>query len=380
MARWTIDFNLRVDLTDEELLRLALKAEAISQVTRGIPISPFRREVLHRLNILRAVRGTTGIEGSDLTEEEVGVVLQSKGTGQVLPRARAREEREVRNARDVFDFVAARLTADPHAPVTEDLIREIHRLTTEGIGYQHTTPGQYRSHGVTADTYSAPPHDEVPQLMKRFVEWVNTGPVTHWPVVVRAVAAHFFLISIHPFGDGNGRTARAVESFLLYQGDINTCGFYSLSNFYYRRRAEYIAMLDHVRFESNQDLTPFLRFAAGGLVEELDAVRDLIAQDATIVAFRDFARETLQHAGRLSTKAGERMFLLTASLTAEILSLRELREGSRPPATIYRGVSRQTIQRDLEFLEQQGLIVRVGDGIRANVEVMEPYKFPSRGE
>ncbi|MBK9546926.1 MAG: Fic family protein [Dehalococcoidia bacterium] len=58
-----------------------------------------------------------------------------------------------------------------------------------------------------------------------FVRWLNTPPASNWPPIARAIAAHFYFISVHPFGDGNGRTA-FVGGFLLYQAKVNALGFY----------------------------------------------------------------------------------------------------------------------------------------------------------
>ena len=111
------------------------------------------------------------------------------------------------------------------------------------------------------------------------MRWFNEGPRRNWPAPVRAIAAHFYVVSIHPFGDGNGRTARAVESFLLYRGGINARGFYSLANYYYRFRHRDVALLDSVRFSSDHDLTPFVRFALDGLLGELEDVHgEVLAQ------------------------------------------------------------------------------------------------------
>ena len=99
--------------------------------------------------------------------------------------------------------------------------------------------------------------------MEQFIEWFNTGPPALWPASIRAIVAHFYVVSIHPFGNGNGRTARAVESFVLYSGGINVRGFYSLANHYYRNRDRYIDLLDSTRFDGAHDLTPFVLFRSG---------------------------------------------------------------------------------------------------------------------
>ncbi len=212
------------------------------------------------------------------------------------PPARLREEQEARNAAEVMYFVAEQLSVDPGLRLTVDLVRRLHELTTAGIEYPHNTPGHFRQHAVTAGDF-VPPRtgDEVESTdggVRRVAE--QTTGQRNWPPVVRAVVAHFYFVSIHPFGDGNGRTARAIESFLLYQSRMNPLGFYSLANFYYRDRDEYIRMLDFTRFESGNDLAPFVKYCLGGLVQELEMVFDQVITEAKYTAFREVSREVIR--------------------------------------------------------------------------------------
>jgi hypothetical protein len=140
MPTWDVDFTLHIGLTDYKVVSGGARAEALAHVVRGIPIPPAVYERLDRLNISRAVRGTTGIEWADLSAEEVERVMLSDEPC-VLGQAKAREEREARNAAAVMRMVSTALAQDPNQPVTEDLIRELHRLTTEGIAYPNNTPG-----------------------------------------------------------------------------------------------------------------------------------------------------------------------------------------------------------------------------------------------
>lgn len=373
MPTWDARFDLSIDLASPDLIQLVARAEALSGVVRGVPLPPHERERLDRLNILRAVRGTTGIEGSDLSDEEVAKVLGAETEAPVLPRSRSREEQEVRNADVVMRYIAETIRRDRGAPMTEQLIATIHRLTTAGIDYPNNSPGVYRSHGVHADTYVPPrDHAEVVRLMAAYAEWLNTQPTTSWPAPVRAVAAHFYFISVHPFGDGNGRTARAIESYLLYQGRINALGFYSLSNFYYRRRAEYVELLDYTRFQSSGDLTRFVCFGLRGLVEELEAVHAEVLDEVTWIAFKDYARERLLVSGRLRAKAGERMYRLLQHLRVP-MPLRGFRDGTATAAHIYVGLSSKTIARDIDHLTAEKLVT-VRDGVvSANLDVMRDF-------
>ncbi len=374
MPEWDVHFDCRVDLQEPEIVASVARVDALARVIRGIPLPPGAQKRIDSLNIIRAVRGTTGIEGTEVSETEVERIIAAPQEKQVLSDARRRAEREVRNADQVMRFVAQTLRNDPTRPVTEELVKTIHRLTTEGIDYEANEPGVYRSHAVHVGTYVPPrERDKVRDLMAQFITWLNSGPPREWPAAVRATAAHFYLISIHPFGDGNGRTARGVESFLLYQGGINARGFYSLANYYYQNRPEYVAMLDHVRFESDGDITPFVRFALRGLVSEQEEVQQMILSEVKVIAFRDFAREVLSHDGKLGTKPGERMFHFLLGLPVEPVQVSQLRKGGHPLSQLYHSVTAKTLSRDLNYLEKRGLI-RIEDGeVSANVKVMEGF-------
>ena len=373
MPTWDIRFDLRLDVNSPQIVRAAARAEALASVIRGLPIPPHVRQKLDRLNILRAVRGTTGIEGSDLSEEEVGAVLAAGVQHSVLSRPRAREEQEVRNAASVMSFVGEAIRGDPTLSLSEELIATIHRLTTDGIDYENNIPGVYRGHGVRAGDY-VPPRErsDIQRLMKELIDWFHSGLAQSWPPAVRAIATHFYLISIHPFGDGNGRTARAIESLLLYRGSINALGFYSLSNFYYRHRSEYVGHLDGARFESGNDLTPFVRFALEGLVTELADVHREVLNEMAIIAFRDFARERLSLTGKMGTPAGERLYRLLLGLE-EPARLVDIRRKRHTLSGLYIGLSPKTLSRDLKLLRDENLIVEHERRISANIELMRDF-------
>ena len=127
------------------------------------------------------------------------------------------------------------------------------------------------------------------------------------------------MVSIHPFGDGNGRTARAVESFLLYRAGVNAFGFYSLANFYYRERDRYIQELTDARFQHGGDLTPFILFGLEGLVAELESVHREVLDQVKITAYRDYARAALETYPRLSRERRARMLDLVHGLAGRHL-------------------------------------------------------------
>lgn len=373
MPRWDVHFNMHVRVDNPEIVKLVARATALASVIRGIPIPPHVQRRIDRLNIMRAVRGTTGIEGTELTEEEVQEVLEASPTEPVLSGGREREEREVRNAANLMGEVASYLDQRPNAPLTEDTVRWLHRMVTEGIDYPGNVPGGYRARNVNAGDYQCPDHSMVPDLTSEFIRWLNTGEPRRWDPVVRAVVAHFYIVSIHPFADGNGRTSRAVESYLLYQSGVNARGFYSLANYYYRNRPEYIEQLNRARFQHDPDLTPFVGFGLKGLVEELELVHQEIIDEVRSIAFRDYARELLGFDGKLGRPAGERLMTLLIGLSRTPVVLKELREGRHTLSRLYRGVTTKTLTRDIHYLEEAGLVVVAEGVINANLAAMDDF-------
>lgn len=374
MPSWEVHFNLHLQTDHPQIVADLARIHALARVIREIPIPPPVQQRIDRLNILRAVRGTTGIEGTELSPEEVSQVVDSPPGAMALGPGREREERETRNAEALMRRVGQLLAANPTRPVTEALIQDFHRILTEGIAYPNNAPGRYRSHSVNVGPYRPPETEgEVRRLMAEFVRWLNVGPPAAWDPALRAIAAHFYLVSIHPFGDGNGRTSRALESFLLYKAGINVRGYYSLANYYYENRAEYISQLTYVQLRGGQDLTPLAAFALKGLAQELAGVHSEVLAAVQIIAFRDYAREVLSESGRLATPARQRQWHFLNELSNGPVSLPELRSGVHPLARLYRRVSPRTLTRDLQYLQEVNLIAIAGAEIRARIDLMTQF-------
>lgn len=377
MPRWDVNFDMCLNDQYPKIVSCVAMAYALAGVIRDIPVPPYIKDKLDALNILRAVRGTTGIEGIELTEDEVRQIMESPHKKDVLPPSRSREEQEARNAQKVMSYVVRELTRDPDIPLTEKLICAIHRITTKDINYPDNIPGKYRTHDVSAGSYLPPRGTDVRKLMGMFTKWFNTDVRLAWDPIIRAIVAHFYVVSIHPFGDGNGRTARGVESFLLYQSGVNARSFYSLANYYYQHRQEYIQFLDHVRFQTNGDLTPFVLFALEGLVGELQQIHREVLSNVKIIAFRDYAREQLVLAGKLGSSAGERMINLLVYLSDEkVVSSKAIRSGNHTLSRLYHKLTTKTLSRDINFLRQHDLVIVEGDKLRANLDVMTRYTPP----
>src|SRR5262249_54636069 len=212
------------------------------------------------------------IEGARLTLEQAERLL----AGEVVAGTDPDDVRELLNYRDAFEFVSSYL--HDGGPVTEGLIREIHRRLVAGVRGGTAAPGEYRrvQNYVTNRvpeqiSYTPPPPYDVPPLMTELVAWLNTVSEVH-PVLVSGVA-QFQLVHIHPFVDGNGRTSRLLSTLCLYRAGYDFKRLFSISEYYDRNRAGFYATLQGVR-EQGMDLTGWLDFFVESLATQMDEVTE----------------------------------------------------------------------------------------------------------
>ena len=159
--------------------------------------------------------------------------------------------------------------------------------------------------------------------------------------------------------------------------DISCRGGAGLS-LYYRRREDYIAQLDAARFEHNGDLTEFARFAMSGLVAELEALQADVQDTVRWMMFKDYAREQLDRDESLRAKTRRRRLQLLSMIGEDLLDLGLMRNRRAFAAFLYEGLSAQTMQRDIDYLVSEELLVLDANGTfaEANLAVMDPFVAP----
>ena len=205
--RFTITNAITTALTKIERARGFLDAAKLSE--------QWIAKMQERALVLEA-HYTTHIEGTHLTVEQSERLLDNKP----VPEADPDEARELLNYRSAFDLVAGYFGSGE--PITEGLIREIHKLLVKNVRGNVASPGEYRTiANYVVDergeiVYTPPPAVEVPRLMDDIVKWLNTESDIH-PILTAGIA-QFQLVDIHPFRDGNGRTARLLSTLCLYRG------------------------------------------------------------------------------------------------------------------------------------------------------------------
>jgi Fic family protein len=216
---------------------------------------------------------TTHIEGTQLTLDQSKQLWEGKKVAQTDPN----DVKELLNYRKAFDLVADYVKEG--APITEILVREIHKQLVNDVRGNSAAPGLYRkiqNYVVNSKTqevvYTPPPVYEVASSMQELVDWLNQENEIH--AVLVAGIAQFQLVHIHPFLDGNGRTARLLSTLCLYKLGYDFKRLFSISEYYDRNRPDYYQALQSVR-ENDMDLTYWLEYFTKGLADQLNEVKDL---------------------------------------------------------------------------------------------------------
>jgi Fic family protein len=180
------------------------------------------------------------------------------------------------NYRTAFEFVSECLVSGD--PITEGMIREIHRKLVEGVRGGSAAPGEYRriqNYVVNAGTgqviYTPPTAVEVPVMMSELAKWLNADLDIH-PVLVSGIA-QFQLVHIHPFLDGNGRASRLLSTLCLYKAGYDFKRLFTISEYYDRDRPTFYKSIQSVR-ENDMVMTGWLDYFITGLETQMIEVKE----------------------------------------------------------------------------------------------------------
>ncbi len=223
--------------------------------------------------LVTSTYASTSIEGNPLPLTEVRRILKSQ------PAHIRQSEREVLN----YNAVLEDLYRNPQQPFTTDLVLTIHRGVVHGLLPPHQT-GQWRLEPVVVHeprsggiVYLPPDHDAVPQLMDKLVAFVKQERPILDPLLLAGIFHKQFII-IHPFVDGNGRTARLATNVLLASLVVNLFPLLSFENYYNQNVTRYFNMVglfgDYYELAPDVAFTPWLEYFAEGILDELRRLAD----------------------------------------------------------------------------------------------------------
>lgn len=255
-----------------------MRIEAIRQEIIGLPITPKVLASLRETMRIYTTHYSTFIEGNRLTEEQVAEVLQGKHFA-----GRERDEKEVLGYYMALSFVEE--LVKKKSLVTEQIIKLIHALVMAG-GKTKVKPSPYRDGqnviregGSRKIVYLPPEASDVPMLMKELLAWLHTTDKEQLPCPLRAAVAHYQFATIHPYYDGNGRTARLLTTLVLHLGGYDLKGLYSLEEYYASNLGGYYEALaigpshNYYLGRAEADITPWVEYFCAGMVESFEKVQ-----------------------------------------------------------------------------------------------------------
>ena len=310
-----------------------------------------RREI----QVRRAV-GTTRIEGANLDEEAVRS-LEGLGAG-----ARITEDELANiNALQAYEFIDF-LSDQPDIPVDELVIRQLNRYFMNGAA-DTLTPGTYRKGSNKVGEFTTPAQGDIPALMRSFAMWLREDDGELHPVI-KAGLAHIHLVAIHPFWDGNGRTARGLATLILQRSTFGFKKLLSLEAQLFEIRDEYFSAIGQAlgrEFSLGYDATRWLEFFS----LTVDIHSSHLADDLT-----DWQR-MMQETYKIFAEKGWNQRLADAFAFAHQAG--KITRGDYMEST---GVSPVTASRDLAEMVRFGVFVagrrghhrRRGDGLQHPVQ------------
>jgi Fic family protein len=367
------EFNLR-QLPQGIWLALGEAASKCEHLA-SVPLSPDLREKLHQLYLAKGVAATTAIEGNTLPED---VILDQIRERAVVPPSQTYLAIETQNMITAFNSIGKQIAAGAPCRLTVGMIKEFNAMVLSNlILSDEIRPGEIRTHsvGIQVARYKGAPAADCEYLLKRLCDWldeefsrVESGDYAIAFGLLKAILAHIYLAWIHPFADGNGRTARLVEFQILLAVGCPSDAAHLMSNYYNKTRTTYYQQLD-ISSRSNGNIIPFVEYAVSGFIEELRMQVQEIYEYQYDIAFRDFAHS--QFRGHLN-KAGKRRRRLLLDLAAckNTIPFAAIRELSPALAILYANMTDATISQDLAKLMEMNLAVREESGYRANREAV----------
>ena len=329
--------------------------EAAREVIMNAPLVPAWEAKFRGAARLKAAHYGTALEGNDLTFNEARAVMEGRESEVV---ARERDVQEVINYRNVLDFIEglSGKSGESGFNYTKDLLLQLHGLVVEKIVSKEQT-GQYRTsqvvlkNSVTGEIGFRPPQAvDVPFLVDELLRWLNGEFGRKEHPVLRAGVTHYVLAAVHPFIEGNGRTARAMATLVLFNEGYDIKRFFALEEYFDKHAEEYFGSLMQVSNQSptleDRNLTPWLEVFTQALAMELTRIKEQVRELSVDIKIKERRGEQVS--------LSERQIKLMEYLHSNgEMSMREAKG-------VLAMVSEDTILRDLKDLMDKEVIIKRG--------------------
>ncbi|HWC33981.1 MAG TPA: Fic family protein [Mycobacteriales bacterium] len=344
-----------------------------------MPLRPEVARLLHEVYLSKGVHGTAAIEGNTLSEEEV----LARVRGQLeLPGSQSYLTQEIDNIVAACNSILAEMDSGDAMVLTPDRIKWFNRQVLENLDVgPDVVPGEVRKHSVGVLTYRGAPAEDCEYLLEEMCHWLGTlrapDPELRFTyAMIRAIMAHLYIAWIHPFGDGNGRTARLIEFQLLIQAGVPVPVAHLLSDHYNRTREQYYRELAKTS-KPPYSCDDFIHYALRGFVDELRLQLGVVREEQMAVTWENYVHERFRDNDTPSARRQKHVVLDLPD--GQPVRRADIPKLSVRVATAYAGKGSKTVTRDLNTLSAMGLIARDANGVTARRSVIRAF-LPSRAD
>ncbi len=323
--------------------------EASREVIENAPLVPSFAKQFQSDAQVRTIHHGTHIEGNDLTLYQTKKILEGAEV-----YGRARDIQEVINYRNVMTLLDE--LAVKRGGYETDMLKDIHKLTVdriivpEKVGVFRSTEVVIKEEGTGKVIFQPPPSHEVPFLLDDFIEWLNDATASQMHPILRSAIAHYILVAIHPFVEGNGRTVRAFSTLVLMREGYDIKKFFSLEEHFDDDPAAYYEALGQVDKQSPnigmRDITPWLEYFTEVVAAELEKIKDKVRK--------------LSVDSRLKVKFGEQVALNERQMRLIEYISDQGSGGMAELKKVLSMVSEDTILRELRDLLSKGILKKTG--------------------
>jgi Fic family protein len=367
--------TFEVDLREAGPKLWLLLGEAASKCEHvsGVPLRTETATKLHQIYMVKGVLATTAIEGNTLTEEQARQVIEGSLE---LPKSQEYLATEILNIVSAVDFIVSDVAIEADLSLTSERIHRYNSMVLKDLELEDgVIPGVMRTYPVNVGgIYQGAPAEDCEELLARLIQWID-GPkfvappdeTVHY-AILKAILAHLYIAWIHPYGDGNGRSARLVEFHLLVGSGVPTPAAHLLSNHYNQTKNEYYRRL-HLASKNQEGVIGFINYALQGFVDGLKGQLQIIQDQQIELVWNDFVD---QRFGPSQSPANLRRRRLIVDLghANRLVPKGELKKLSPQLEFMYENLTEKALSRDLNSPVVRDCIEEFGGSYRAMKEIV----------
>lgn len=257
-----------------KIVRNLIAIAACRTAVLNAPLIPKWEVSLRREATLRSAHSSTAIEGNPLSLEEVSKLAAGR---EIM--VQRKDKQEVLNYLKALEMIPDFAERDPFT--IRDFLKA-HKIVTDSTLENPEDEGVFRNREVVVGNrftgivvYRPPSTDKVSLLIDAFLNWFNSEEVNEFDSVIQAGITHYEIVRIHPFIDGNGRTARVMATLVLYKRGFDVKRFFTLDDYYDHDRSSYYKALKNID-QKTLDITDWLEYFTDGVAVSIKAVKDKV--------------------------------------------------------------------------------------------------------